>query len=118
VVMADVKRKEVADAQKAKNEAEKLRLDALDSQQDAQNRTDDNSAETQREAMRQQGESQRAAENNESREGMNDEDNQTAITLAEMEIGSKEELAKAQDFGPNPDQNFNSDFNPDRNPKP
>ena len=118
VAMADVKRKEVADAQKAKNEAEKLRLDALDSQQDAQNRTDDNSAETQREAMRQQGESQRAAENNESREGMNDEDNQTAITLAEMEIGSKEELAKAQDFGPNPDQNFNSDFNPDRNPKP
>lgn len=118
VAMADVKRKEAADQQKAANEAQDLKLEAMRDQLDAMNRQKDRDAETERERMRQIGESQRAGQNNQSREGMNDADNATAIELAGMEIESKEEIAKAKDFGPNPNQDFNPDNNPDRNPRP
>lgn len=118
VAMADVKRKEAADQQKAANEAQDLKLEAMRDQLDAMNRQKDRDAETERERMRQIGESQRAGQNNQSREGMNNADNATAIELAGMEIESKEEIAKAQDFGPNPNQDFNPDNNPDRNPRP
>ena len=118
VAMADVKRKEAADGQKAQTEQQNLKLEAMRDQLDAQGRQQDREAETEREAMRQQGESQRAGQNNQSREGMNDQDNLTALQLADMEIASKEEIAKAQDFGPNPDRNFNPDSNFDPNPKP
>lgn len=118
VAMADVKRKEASDQQKAQIDTQNLKLEAMRDQLDAMNREKDRDAETAREQLRQQGESQRAAENNQSREGMNDADNSTAIELAGMEIVSKEQIAKAQDFGPNPDHNPNQDFNPDHNPKP
>ena len=118
VAMADVQRKAQADGQKAQIESQGLKLEALRDQLDAQSRKEDRDAETRREQMRQIGESQRAGQNNQSREGMNDADNATAIELANMDVAGKVEVAKAKDFGPNPNQDFNPEQNPDRNPKP
>lgn len=78
---------------KTQLEREKLRLAALDDSQDS----DDEAARI-------------AAD-----QAMNTEDNETAITITEMEIGSAEDVAKAQ---LDHDQNQNQEQNNNQNPNP
>lgn len=88
-----------SDAQK---DAQKQQLDAQQAQQDAMDKAAAREASMQEEMLRQQSEDRRSAEERASREFMNTSDNETALTLAEMEIASGEKIGLSTGTGINP----------------
>ena len=82
--MAETERRAAADQAKAQLDAQRLQIEQQDNQVDAQLKQAKMAAEMQADQMRQQAEDQRASMEMQARISMNNADNQTALTLAQM----------------------------------
>lgn len=82
--MAETERRAAADQAKAQLDAQRLQIEQQDNQVDAQVQQAKLAAQMQADQMRQQAEDQRASMETQARISMNNADNQTALTLAQM----------------------------------
>lgn len=82
--MAETERRAAADQAKAQLDAQRLQIEQQDNQVDTQVQQAKLAAEMQADQMRQQAEDQRASMEMQARISMNNADNQTALTLAQM----------------------------------
>jgi hypothetical protein len=89
-------------AQRAQSDQARLANQQQLEQARMQERSADRDAELQREAMRQQAENQRSQSEMAARVGMNNSDNQTAMTLAQLEIATGERIGVSTGTGVNP----------------